>query len=86
MGILPGERTGADGVFRFAHNNPPGSIQHYVSDHFNLLPQLLEDFTGWIAAGKVTSTQTADHGIENATVAFLKLFSGDNIGKMLGKL
>lgn len=57
-----------------------------VSDHFQLLPKFLGDLAGWMASGQVTSTQTVDHGIENAPEAFLKLFRGENIGKMLVKL
>lgn len=57
-----------------------------VSDHFQLLPKFLSDLGQWMASGQVTSTQTVDHGIENAVGAFLKLFRGENIGKMLVKL
>ena len=57
-----------------------------VSDSMRLLPQFLGEMAEWIAAGKVMSTQTVDHGIESAPAAFLKLFSGKNLGKMLVKL
>ena len=57
-----------------------------VSDHFNLLPQFYQEVAGWLRSGKLTATQTVDHGIANAPAAFLKLFSGENIGKMLVKL
>ena len=57
-----------------------------VSDHFQVLPRFHQDLAGWMASGQVTSTQTVDHGIENAVGAFLKLFRGENIGKMLVKL
>ena len=30
--------------------------------------------------------ETVEHGIENAPAAFLKLFTGENLGKMLVKL
>jgi len=30
--------------------------------------------------------ETIEHGIENAPTAFLKLFKGENFGKMLVKL
>jgi hypothetical protein len=35
---------------------------------------------------KITWKETIEHGIENAPTAFLKLFKGDNFGKMLVKL
>ena len=40
----------------------------------------------WIHEGKITWRETIDHGIENAPTAFLKLFKGENFGKMLVKL
>ena len=40
----------------------------------------------WIAEGKIKGKETIEHGIENAPEAFLKLFTGQNLGKMLVKL
>jgi len=40
----------------------------------------------WLRSGKITSQQTVEHGIERAPAAFLKLFSGESMGKMLVKL
>ena len=57
-----------------------------VSDHFNAMPIFLKEMTAWIAKGEVASAQTVDEGIENAVAAFLKLFKGENLGKMLVKL
>jgi NADPH-dependent curcumin reductase CurA len=57
-----------------------------VSNHFNLLPEFQNDMSGWIREGKLTWKETVEHGIENAPTAFLKLFTGDNLGKMLVKL
>ncbi len=56
-----------------------------VSSHCNALPAFVEQMSGWIAQGKVTWRETVEHGIENALAAFLKLFKGENIGKMLVK-
>jgi hypothetical protein len=42
--------------------------------------------SGWIREGKLTWKETVEHGIENAPTAFLKLFKGENLGKMLVKL
>ncbi|HRD27854.1 MAG TPA: NADP-dependent oxidoreductase [Caulobacter sp.] len=57
-----------------------------VSNHFEHLPQFLQDMSGWISDGKLKWTETVDEGIENAPGAFLKLFKGENTGKMLVKL
>jgi len=57
-----------------------------VSDHPNMMAPFLKDMTGWIKEGKITWRETVDDGIDNAVGAFLKLFTGDNLGKMLVKL
>lgn len=57
-----------------------------VSHHFDLEPQFLDDLSGWVAEGKVTWRETVMDGIEKAPDAFLGLFSGENIGKMLVRL
>ncbi len=57
-----------------------------VSDHFAQMPEFLGEMTGWVAKGTVRWRETVDEGIEAAPGAFLKLFAGENIGKMLVKL
>jgi hypothetical protein len=57
-----------------------------VSDHNDLQPQFLRDMSGWIASGQVKYRETVDEGVASAPGAFLKLFKGENIGKMLVKL
>ena len=57
-----------------------------VSNHFQHMPEFLQDMSGWINDGKLKWTETIDEGIENAPGAFLKLFKGENTGKMLVKL
>jgi NADPH-dependent curcumin reductase CurA len=57
-----------------------------VSNHFNLLPEFQKDMAGWIRDRKIAWKETVEHGIENAPAAFLKLFTGENLGKMLVKL
>ncbi len=57
-----------------------------VSDYLQAMPSFLAEMTEWIRLGKITSAQTVDQGIESAVGAFLKLFKGENLGKMLVKL
>jgi NADPH-dependent curcumin reductase CurA len=57
-----------------------------VSNHFDQVPAFTKDLAGWAAEGKIKWKETVEHGLENAPAAFLKLFSGENLGKMLVKL
>lgn len=57
-----------------------------VSNHFNMQPAFAKDLAAWHAAGKIKWRQTVLNGIEQAPTAFLGLFKGQNIGKMLVKL
>ena len=41
---------------------------------------------GWVAEGKVKWKETVFEGLDQAPEAFLGLFSGENLGKMLVKL
>lgn len=59
---------------------------YIVSHHFDLMPTYVEELSGWVKAGKVTWKETVHHGIEKAPDAFIGLFSGENLGKMLVKL
>ena len=57
-----------------------------VSDFMDRAAEFTSEMVGWIADGKVRWRESVDEGIEAAPQAFLKLFSGENIGKMLVKL
>jgi hypothetical protein len=57
-----------------------------VSHHFGMMPQFAEDLAAWVKSGKVTWKETVFEGIERAPDAFVGLFSGENLGKMLVKL
>jgi NADPH-dependent curcumin reductase CurA len=48
--------------------------------------QFREDLARWAAEGKVKWRETVFEGIERAPDAFLGLFNGENLGKMLVKL
>ena len=57
-----------------------------VANHFDLLPEFQKDLSGWVRQGKLTWRKTVEQGIENGPTALLKLFKGENVGKMLVKL
>jgi NADPH-dependent curcumin reductase CurA len=57
-----------------------------VSDHFDLAPSFVDELGGWIKSGQFHYRETVDQGITAAPGAFLKLFNGENTGKMLVKL
>lgn len=57
-----------------------------VSDHPERSADFYRDMSAWIRAGKIRWEETIVEGIENAPTAFLGLFHGENLGKMLVKL
>jgi len=44
------------------------------------------DMGGWVAGGQVKSRETVREGLEAMPEAFIDLFRGANIGKMLVRL
>ncbi|MBB4369121.1 hypothetical protein GGD63_001909 [Bradyrhizobium sp. cir1] len=57
-----------------------------ILNYVNLQSAFAKDLAAWHAVGKIKWRQTVFHGVEQAPHAFLGLFSGENIGKMLVKL
>ena len=57
-----------------------------VSNHFDQMPAFQREMAEWIASGQVKWRETVDEGIQAAPGAFIKLFTGENLGKMLVKL
>jgi NADPH-dependent curcumin reductase CurA len=57
-----------------------------VSDHIDRQPQFYADMGAWIADDKLKWEETIVDGIERAPQAFLGLFIGENMGKMLVRL
>jgi NADPH-dependent curcumin reductase CurA len=56
------------------------------TDYLPAMGDFYRDMGGWIAAGKVRSRETVRGGIEATPEAFLDLFRGANMGKMLVRL
>ena len=55
----------------------------YTDQFIECAEQFYADMAGLIASGTVTMRETVHDGLESAPEAFLGLFSGENIGKML---
>ena len=54
-----------------------------VSDHADRVAAFQRDMSRWIADEQVKWEETVFDGMENAVPAFLGLFSGENLGKMI---
>ncbi len=54
-----------------------------VSDHYDQLSQFQVDMVKWFHEGKLRWQETIVEGIENTPKAFIGLFTGENVGKML---
>jgi NADPH-dependent curcumin reductase CurA len=57
-----------------------------VMDHFDKLHQFYADMGRWIKDDNMKWKETIVEGIENAPNAFIGLFKGENLGKMLVKI
>jgi NADPH-dependent curcumin reductase CurA len=57
-----------------------------VRDHYDMLNEFQTNMSRWISEGKVKWKETIFEGLENAPKAFISLFHGENIGKMLVRI
>jgi hypothetical protein len=57
-----------------------------IFDYFPRMAEFYADMGPWLASGAVKSRETVADGLESMPDAFLGLFSGANVGKMLVKL
>lgn len=57
-----------------------------VTDYLKRLPEFYGDMSEWAGQGKIKWQETIFDGIDAAPDAFIGLFSGGNLGKMLVKL
>jgi hypothetical protein len=57
-----------------------------VFDYFPRMDEFYRDMGGWLKSGAVKSRETIVDGLEQTPDAFLGLFKGKNLGKMLVRL
>ena len=57
-----------------------------VFDYQSRMDEFYRDMGGWLKSGAVKSRETVAEGLEQAPEAFLGLFKGANVGKMLVRL
>jgi NADPH-dependent curcumin reductase CurA len=88
-GMIDDYNTGSTHQFRYIMRIIAMRIMVKGFIYTDYLPEMAEfyrEMGGWIASGAVTSRETVHDGIEAMPDAFLGLFSGGNIGKMLVRL
>jgi len=88
-GMIEDYNSGSNHAFRHIMRIIAARIRIEGFLYFDFLDRIGDfhrDMAGWIASGAVTSRETIHDGIEAAPAAFLDLFSGGNIGKMLVRL
>ncbi|VAW30669.1 Putative oxidoreductase YncB [hydrothermal vent metagenome] len=57
-----------------------------VNNYTKKFPKAVKQLSEWLSAGKLVSKETIMEGFENIPRAFLDLFEGKNIGKMVIKI
>lgn len=88
-GMIEGYNAGPPPSFRYIMRIIAARIrvQGFIyTDYMAEMPDFYRDMGGWIANGQVKSRETVREGIEATPQAFLDLFSGGNMGKMLVRL
>jgi NADPH-dependent curcumin reductase CurA len=88
-GLIAGYNDRTPMSFRFIQRVIAARISlkgFIVFDYFPRMAEFYRDMGAWVADGTVKSRETIVEGLESAPDAFLGLFKGENIGKMLVKL
>ena len=88
-GMIEGYNGGEPPSFRYLMRVISARIMikgFIYTDYMVEMPEFYREMGGWIASGQVKSRETVKEGIEATPEAFLGLFQGENMGKMLVKL
>ncbi len=57
-----------------------------VVDYMGRAPEAVQEMAGWIAEGKLIAREDVVEGFESFPEALLKLFAGENVGKLVLKV
>jgi NADPH-dependent curcumin reductase CurA len=83
--VPPSQQSGPSNLFLAVTNRL--KIQGFiVRDHYHMLNEFYTNMSKWISQEKIKWQETVVEGLENAPKAFIALFKGENIGKMLVKI
>jgi NADPH-dependent curcumin reductase CurA len=88
-GMIEGYNATTPMSFRFIQRIIAARISlrgFIVLDYMPRMAEFHAEMGSWIASGAVKSRETVVEGLENMPAAFLGLFKGENIGKMLVRL
>jgi hypothetical protein len=88
-GMIEGYNATTPMSFRFVQRIIAARIAlkgFIVFDYFPRMAEFYRDMGPWLASGAVKSRETIVEGLESMPDAFLGLFKGENIGKMLVRL
>jgi NADPH-dependent curcumin reductase CurA len=88
-GMIDNYNGGEPPAFRYIMRTIAARIMmkgFIYTDYLNEIGDFYRDMGGWIASGEVKSRETVREGLDAMPEAFLDLFRGANIGKMLVKL
>ena len=88
-GMIESYNAGPPPAFRYIMRIIAARIMLKGFIYTDFLPRIgdfYRDMGGWVASGQVRSRETVRDGLEAMPEAFLDLFRGANIGKMLVKL
>jgi len=82
---FPTPLSGSPNLFSAIRNRL--KIQGFiVRDHYHMLGEFCTNMSIWINEGKIKTEETVFEGLKNAPKAFIGLFKGEKMGKMLVKI